>query len=92
MNRARSLAAGFDVHTRTALRRFAFLVCFFVFWAALLGRRDPLPVFLVMTFIAALVEIGVAIYRREKIAASSLGSWDVAAAFVGLHCLARAFA
>jgi len=92
MNSVRSLTAGFDAQTRRVLRRFAFLVCFFAFWAALIGRRDPLPVFLVMTFVATLVEIAMAVYQREKISASSLGSWDVAAAFVGLHCLARAFA
>ena len=88
----RPIVRGLDTQTRTVLRRFTFLLCFFVFWAMLMGMRNPLPVFLVMTFTAAIVEIGVAVYRREKIASSSLGSWDLAAAFVGLHCLARAFA
>ena len=56
-------------------------------------RRAKLgPVFAVMTFIAAIVEMSVALYRHEKIAASSLGRWDLAAAFIGLDCVVRAFA
>jgi hypothetical protein len=92
MNNAGAMVTRLDPQSRAVLRRFGFLLFFFVFWSAFVGWRDPLPVFLVMTFFAALVEIGMAVYRREKIAASSLGSWDLAAAFIGLHCLARAFA
>jgi hypothetical protein len=92
MNKARAIAAELDPQSRSILRRFAFLMCFFLFWAAFIGIRDPLPVFLVMTFAAAVVEIGMAIYRRETIVSSSLGRWDLAAALVGLHSLARAFA
>jgi len=92
MIRARALVAGLDPQSRTVLRRFAFLMCFFVAWSAFIGMRDPAPVFLVMTLTAALVEIAMAVFRRERIAASSLGSWDLAGAFIGLHCLARAVA
>lgn len=45
-----------------------------------------------MTLLAALVEMCIALYGHEKITASSLGRWDLAAAFIGLNCLARAVA
>jgi hypothetical protein len=92
MNKADAVATRLDPQSRTVLRRFAFLLIFFMAWSAIIGLRNPLPVFVVMTLTAAVVETGMAAYRREKIAASSLGRWDLAAALVGMHCLARTFA
>lgn len=92
MNRARALVAGLDPQSRVVLRRFAFLVAFFTFWSAAFGVKDLLSVFAVMTFVAAMAEIAMALFRREKISATSLGNWDLAAALFGLHCLARGLA
>jgi hypothetical protein len=92
MTRVRTIAAKLDARSRTVLRRFVFLLSYFLFLTAIFGARYPLPMFLVMTSVAATVEIGMALLRREKMAESSLGSWDLAAAFIGLHCLARGLA
>jgi hypothetical protein len=86
------MTARLDAQSWAVLRRFAFLSGFYLFWSALIGARNWAPVFAVMTFIAAIVEMSVALYRHEKIAASSLGRWDLAAAFIGLDCVVRAFA
>lgn len=86
------MAARFDAQSSAVLRRFAVMSSFYLFWSALIGARNWAPVFAVMTFIAAIVEMGIALYRHEKIAASSLGRWDLAAAFIGLDCVVRVFA
>jgi hypothetical protein len=45
-----------------------------------------------MSSIGAVIEMSIALYNREKITRSSLSRWDMAAAFIGLSCLARAVA
>ena len=89
MIRAHTIVAKLDARSRAVLRRFVFLLSYFLFLTAIFGARHPLPMFLAMTSVAATVEIAMALIRREKISVSSLGSWDLAAAFIGLHCLAR---
>ena len=91
MNRAHAMAARLDAQSWAVLRRFGILSIFYLFWATLIGARNWAPVFAAMTFAAAVVEMGIALYRREKITASSLGRWDLAAAFIGLVCAVRVF-
>ena len=88
MRPAAALAARIDPESRLILRRFAFMVLIFTLWSAAIGFRRPLVVFAFMTFVAAWVELGVAAYCREKVRPDRLGRWDLAAALLGLHCLA----
>jgi hypothetical protein len=92
MNRAYALVAGLDVQSRSVVRRFAVLFGLYAFWSAVIGGRHWSGLFVAMSSIGAVIEMSIALYNREKITRSSLSRWDMAAAFIGLSCLARAVA
>jgi hypothetical protein len=68
------------------------LLGLYAFWSAAIGARYWATVFVAVASFGAVVEMGIALYNREKITRSSLSRWDMAAAFIGLSCLARAVA
>ena len=83
---------GFDRQSQLVLRRLGILVAIFAVWSIAIGFRRPLVIFAFMTFVAGWVELGLAAWRHEKIAPTSLGGWDLAAALFGLHCLSSGLA